>query len=80
VDRKIDNQTIAILIDSRASYSYINSNIVEIFYLQKSKNRKYWLVQLVTWAKMKINELVEYFSIVMNGINTEVDVNIIPLV
>jgi hypothetical protein len=30
-------------------------------------------------AKRKINELVGYFSIDMNEINTKVDVNIIPL-
>ena len=40
---KIDNQPIAILIDSGAIHSYINSKIVEIFHL-KSKHNKYWLV------------------------------------
>jgi predicted aspartyl protease len=79
VEGKIDNQPIEILIDYGASHSYINSNIVEIFHLQRSKHKKYWLVQLATGAKRKINELVKYFPIDMNGLNTKVDVNIIPL-
>jgi hypothetical protein len=37
------------------------------------------LVQLSTWAKKKINELVKCFPIYMNGLNTKVDVNIMPL-
>jgi hypothetical protein len=44
VEGNIDNQIIAILIDSRAIHSYINANIVEIFNLQRNKNKKYWLV------------------------------------
>jgi hypothetical protein len=60
VEGKIDNHPIAILIDSRASHSYINANIVEILHLQRSKHKKYWLVQLATRSKRKINELVKY--------------------
>jgi hypothetical protein len=44
VEGKIDNQPIEILIDSRASHSYINDNIVERFHLQRSKHKKSWLV------------------------------------
>jgi hypothetical protein len=44
VEGKIDNQLIGILFDSGSSHSYINSNIVEIFHLQKSNDNKYWLV------------------------------------
>jgi hypothetical protein len=79
VEGKIDNHPIAILIDSRASHSYINSNIVEIFHLKRSKHKKYRLVQLTTGAKRKINELVKYFPIDMNGLSTKVDVSIISL-
>jgi hypothetical protein len=59
VEGKINNHPIAILIDSGASHSYINSNIIEIFHLQRSKHKKYWLVQLAMGAKRKINELVK---------------------
>ena len=40
VEGKIENQPIGILIDSGASHSYINDNIVERFYLQRSKHKK----------------------------------------
>jgi predicted aspartyl protease len=79
VEGKIDNHPIKNLIDSIASHGYINANIFEIFHLQRSKHKKYWLVQLATRAKRKINELVKYCQIDMNGINTKVYVNIIPL-
>jgi hypothetical protein len=49
VEGKIDNQPIAILIDSGAIHSYIDPNIVEIFHLQRRKHGKSWLVQLATW-------------------------------
>jgi hypothetical protein len=76
---KIDNQPITILIHSGASHSYINANIVEIFHLETSKDKKSWLVQLATRAKRKNNEFVKYCPIDMNGISTKVDVNIISL-
>jgi hypothetical protein len=44
VEGKIDSQPMEILIYSRASHSYINYNIIEIFHLKRSKNTKYWLV------------------------------------
>jgi hypothetical protein len=80
VEGNIDNQPIKILIDFGASNSYINSHIVEIFHLQRSKHNKSWLVQLATGAKRKINELVKYCPINMNGLGTKIDVNITPLV
>jgi hypothetical protein len=79
VEGKIDNQPITILIDYGATHSYIKSNIVEIFHLQRSKNKKFWLFQLATWAKRKINELVKDCPIGMNGLSIKVDVKIIPL-
>jgi hypothetical protein len=48
VEGKIDNKTIAILIDFGVSHSYINPNLVEIFKLKKCKSEKYWLVPLAT--------------------------------
>jgi hypothetical protein len=76
---KIDNHPLAILIDSEASHSYINSTIVEIFHFKRSKHKKYWLVKLATGDKRKINELVKDCLIDMNGLNTKVDIDIIPL-
>ena len=70
VEGKIDNHPITILIDYGAIHSYINSNIVEIFHLQKRKHKKSWLVQLATGTKRKINELVKDCPINMNGLST----------
>jgi hypothetical protein len=66
VEGKIDNQPISILIDSRACHSYINSDIVENFYLKRSKHNKFSLVQLAMGAKRKINGLVKYCPVDIN--------------
>jgi predicted aspartyl protease len=44
VEGMINNQTIAILIDSGASHSYIYPKMVEILHLRRSKHEKSWLV------------------------------------
>ena len=41
VEGMINNQTIAILIDSRASHSYIDPKMVERFHFPRSKHGKY---------------------------------------
>jgi hypothetical protein len=46
VEGKINNQPIAILIDLRASHSYLYPKMVEIFQFQRSKLGKPWLVHL----------------------------------
>jgi hypothetical protein len=79
VEGKINNQTISVLIVSRASHSYLDPKMVEIFHLKRSKLGKYWLVQLATEAKRKINEMVKACPMDMNGMSTREDLNIIPL-
>ena len=54
VEGMIKNQTIAILIYSGASHSYIDPKMVESFYFPRSKHGKYWLVRLATGAKRKV--------------------------
>jgi hypothetical protein len=44
VEGMINNQTIAILIDSRASHSYIDPKMVESFQFPRIKHGKPWLV------------------------------------
>ena len=44
VEGMINKQHIAILIDLRASHSYINLNIVERFHLKISKHNHSWTV------------------------------------
>jgi hypothetical protein len=79
VEGKINNWPIIILIDSGASHSYLDPNMVEIFQLPKIKLGKPWFVQLSTGAKRKINEMVKACQIYMNGLSTGADLNIITL-
>jgi hypothetical protein len=80
VEGKIDTHPIAILIDSRTSHSYIYPNLVERIELKKCNNENHWSVQLSTRTKRRINELVKYFPVSMNGFKyTKVDLNIMPL-
>ena len=45
----------------------------------KSKHSKSWLVQLATGTKRKVSEVVEKCPLVMNGLITCVDLNVLPL-
>jgi hypothetical protein len=79
VEGMINNQTIAILIDSGASHSYIDPKMVESLHLSRNKHGKSWLVQLAIGDKRKVNEMVKSCLMDMNGLNTKVDLNILPL-
>ena len=79
VEGMINNQTIVILIDSRASHSYIDPKMVESLHLPRSKHGKSWLMQLAIRAKRKFNEMVKSCLMDMNGLNTKADLNILPL-
>jgi hypothetical protein len=48
VEGMINNQTISILIDSGASHSYIDPNMMESFHFPRRNHGKYWLVKLAT--------------------------------
>jgi hypothetical protein len=72
VEGKIDNYTIAILIDSGASHSYIDPNLVERFKLKKCRHEKSCLVYLNTGIKRIINECVKEFPINVNVTNVDV--------
>jgi hypothetical protein len=79
VEGKIINQPIVNLIVSGERHCYIDPKIVDRLHLEKSKLEKSSLVQLATITKRRINEMVRGFSISMNGVNTNADLNIIPL-
>jgi hypothetical protein len=76
---KIINLPVAILIDSGACHFYIDTKIVDRLHLEKSKLGKASLVQLATGTKIRIHDIVRSFSISLNGMNTSIDLNIIPL-
>ena len=75
----IVEQYISILIDSGSTHSYITPRVVEICVFKKVKHRKSWLVQLATGTKRKVSEVVEKCLLVMNGLVTCVDLNVLPL-
>ena len=76
---KIVEQSISILIDPHSTHSYITPRVVEICAFKKVKHRKSWLVQLATGTKRKVSEVVEKCPLVMNGLVTYVDLNVLPL-
>jgi hypothetical protein len=79
VEDKISGQPNNILIDSRATHSYLDPNMVERFHFLRRNLGKSWLVQLATGEKRKINEMVNACPLEMNGLHTKVDLNIIDL-
>ena len=79
VEGMINNHAFTILIDSRAIHSYIDPRVVESFHLSIIKHEKYWLVQLATWTKRKVTELVKSCPVDMNGLSIKDELNILPL-
>ena len=75
----IVEQSISILNDPGSTHSYITRRVVEICDFKKVKHRKSWLVQLATGTKRKVSEVVEKFPLVMNGLITYVDLNVLLL-
>ena len=76
---KIVEQSVSILFDPSSTRSYIAPIVVEICAFNKLKHRKSWLVQLATGTKRKVSEVVEQCPLVMNGLVTCVDMNVLPL-
>ena len=74
---KILEQSNSILIEPVSTHSYISPRVVEIFSFKKVRHRKSWLVQLATGTKRKVSEVVEKFPLVMNGLVTCVDLNVL---
>jgi hypothetical protein len=79
VEGKIINQHVSILIYAIASHCYIDPKIVDRLHLEKIKLEKSSLVQLATRTKRRIHDMARGCSISLNGVNTKVDLNIIPL-
>ena len=52
---------------------------MEVCAFKKVKHKKPWLVQLAIGTKIKVSEVVEECPLVMNGLITCVDMNVLPL-
>ena len=52
---------------------------MDISDFNKVKHRKYWLVQLATRTKRKVSEVVEKCPLVMNGLVTWEDMDVLLL-
>ena len=46
--------------------------------MKKSKHRRSWLVQLTTGTKNKVSEMVKKCPLVMDGLVTRADLNVMP--
>ena len=69
IEGKINDTRIFVLIDSRATLSYITPDVVESNKLKKLKHAKSWLVQLATGTKIKVVEFVLDCEFILDGQN-----------
>ena len=79
VEGEIIEHTVSVLIDLGLTHSYITPGLVEMCTLNNSKHRSSWLVQLATGTKNKISEAVMNCPLVMDGLVTGADMNVLPL-
>ena len=70
VECKINQTHIAILIDPRASLSYISPNLVEKCKITVAKFVSSWLVHLATSAKRKVTSFVKNCAVTMDQFET----------
>ena len=75
----IAKKFVSILIDPGSTHNYITPRVVGICAFKNLKNSKSCLVQLATVTKRNVSEVVEKCPLVMNGLVTYVDLNILPL-
>eukprot|EP00253_Pinus_taeda_P017453 PITA_17453 len=76
---KISNLTISVLIDPRATLSYVNPKVVERCNLQSVKFKNPWLVQLATGAKRRVTSKINDCSFIIADQTITADLSILPL-
>jgi hypothetical protein len=79
VEGMINNHVFTILIDSRASHSYIDPKVVERLNFPRSKHGKSWLVHLDIGTKRKVVDFIKACPVDMNRLSTKADLNNFPL-
>ena len=73
----IVEKSVSVLIEPESTHSYITPRVVEVYAFKKLKHRKSWLVQLAIGTNRNVTEMVEKFPLVMNGLVTCVDLNVL---
>jgi hypothetical protein len=79
VEGKIHFNNVSIIIDPRATLSYITPTSVELNKLKKVKHTKSWLVQLAMGTKRKVTYFIYDCELCRNGQSTKLNMNILPL-
>jgi hypothetical protein len=79
IEGKINNTQIFVLIDLRATLSYITPSVVESNKIKKMKHAKSWLVQLGMGTKRKVVDFIPDFEFSLDGKNIKTNINIFPL-
>ena len=79
IESIISKHTLAIVIDTGASLSYITPRMMELCQLTKVRHAKPWLVQLDTGAKRKVTNFIANYEVKLQDPKTRVDLNIFPL-
>ena len=79
IEGKINNLPVSIFIDFGATFSYVNTNLVERYKLVAIKLHKNILVQLAIGMKRKVTVVVEDCKFTMNGLEIKSNLDIIPL-
>ena len=79
VEGNLNQISISILINPRASLSYISPKFVEKCKISVEKFARSWLVQLATGAKRKVISFVKNCAVTMDQFETFVKLNVLPL-
>ena len=79
VEGEIVEQTVSVLIDLGSTHSSITPRFIEMCTLKKSRHKISWLGQLATGIQKDVSEVVMKCPLVMDGLLTCVDLNVLPL-
>jgi hypothetical protein len=75
IEGKIYDTRISILIDPRATLSYITPDVVESNKLKKQKHAKSWLVQVATCTKRKVVNFIYDLEFSLDGQKIRTNLN-----
>lgn len=73
------DQIVSILIDPESNYSYISPKLVDKCFLNKEVHAKYWLVQLATGTKKRVQHWVRSCTFDLNDMSTSTHLNVFLL-